>query len=585
MDAVSDPTVEVVVGMCASQTGKTEALNNVAGFHIDQDPAPILLLQPTLEMAEAWSKDRLAPMLRDSPCFAGKVQDPRSRDSGNTVRHKTFPGGHITMAGANSPASLASRPIRIVLADEIDRFPASAGAEGDPVSLARKRSKTFWNRKVVLTSTPTIAGLSRIEEAYEESDKRRYFVPCHDCGEFQVLKWPQVRWDEDRPSTAAYICESCGSAWSDQRRAGAVAKGQWRATAPFNGIAGFHIWQAYSPWVKLSEIVTEFLASRANPQRLKVFVNTELAETWKEKGDAPEWKRLYDRAEDYKIGTAPPGVLFLTAGIDIQHDRIEVFIWGWGRGLESWLVEYRVLPGDPYAEDVWAALDAVMAETWEHASSSSLSLSKVAIDSGYATTQVYAWAKKQRPGQVMVVKGVERGAAGVGHPTAVDVADQKGGKKKRRGATVYPVVGGIYKSELYGFLRLEAPTVESGDPFPPGYVHMGKFGEEIFKQITAEQLVTKTIKFRQRTEWEKTRERNEALDCRVYARAAAAIFGVDRFNDRHWAQFEAHLDARPAKAKATLKAESADEPEASEGAREAPRPGWISRGKKPWLRR
>ena len=544
MDAVSDPAVDTVVGMFGAQTGKTEGLNNVVGFHIDQDPAPILLLQPTLEMAEAWSKDRLAPMLRDTPCLAGKVNDPRSRDSGNTVRHKVFPGGHITMAGANSPASLASRPIRIVLADEIDRFPSSAGAEGDPVSLAKKRSKTFWNRKIVLTSTPTIAGHSRIEEAFEESDQRRYYVPCPDCGEHQVLKWAQVKWDNDNAATAAYACEVCGSLWNDQRRQGAIAKGEWRASKPFNGVAGFHIWQAYSPWVKLSELVAEFLLCRSNPERLKVFVNTELAETWKERGEAPEWKRLYDRAEEYAIGTAPAGVLFITIGIDVQHDRIELYVWGWGRGLESWLIEYRVLQGDPYQDEVWLALDSVLAETWPHERGGQLPPVKVAIDAGYATTRVHAWVKKH-PGRVVAVKGTDFGSTGVGHPQAVDVAEKGSKKKKRRSGTQYPVVSGIYKSEFYGYLRLESPTRESGDPYPPGYVHLAKFDEEVFKQLTAEQLVTKIVKFRKRTEWEKTRERNEALDCRVYARAAAAIFGVDRFQEKHWAALEQQLGTAP----------------------------------------
>jgi phage terminase large subunit GpA-like protein len=534
-------------------------------------------------MAEAWSKDRLAPMLRDSPCFAGKINDPRTRDSGNTVRHKVFPGGHITMAGANSPASLASRPIRVVLADEIDRFPASAGTEGDPVTLAKKRSKTFWNRKVVLTSTPTIAGASRIEEAYEESDQRRYFVPCHDCKEYQVLKWPQVRWDKDDASTATYVCESCGSLWNDQRRMAAVSKGEWRATAPFNGIAGFHIWQAYSPWVKLSEIVAEFLASRANPQRLKVFVNTELAETWKEKGEAPAWQRLYDRAEDYKIGAVPDGVLFLTAGVDIQQDRIEIFIWGWGRDLESWLIDHRILYGDPYAEVVWAALDLVVAETWATEGGVDLPLVKCGTDAGYATTQVYAWVKRH-PSLAIAVKGVEHGAAGVGHPKSVDTLKEKNGKKQRRGGTIYPVVGGIYKAELYGFLRLEAPTRESEDPYPAGFVHMAKFSEEVFKQITAEQLVTKTVKFRSKTEWEKTRERNEALDCRVYARAAAAVYGIDRFNEKHWIALETHLAAvapKPKKPEQAARANERDPTPTGEGRKG----GWIGQRRGSWLKR
>lgn len=581
MDAENDPRVEVIVGMFSAQTGKTETLNNVVGYHIDQDPSPMLQLQPTLDMADTWSKDRLAPMLRDTKRLRGKVRDAKSRSSGNTIRHKKFPGGHLTMAGANSPASLASRPIRIVLADEIDRFPPSAGTEGDPVSLAKKRSKTFWNRKIFLTSTPTIAGHSRIEEAFEESDQRRYFVPCPDCGERQYLKWPQVKWENEDYRTAAYACEACGSLWNDQQRMAAVAKGEWRATAPFTGTAGFHIWQAYSPWVKLWEIVKEFFDARKNPERLKVFVNTELAETWKERGEAPEWKRLYDRAEEYAIATAPAGVLFITIGIDVQHDRIEVYVWGWGRGLESWLIEYRVLQGDPYQDDVWTALDAVIAETWPHEKGGQLPAVQTAIDAGYATTRVHAWVKRHL-GRVVAVKGTDFGSTAVGHPQAVDIGEGKSKKKKRRAGTQYPVVSGIYKSEFYGYLRLESPTRESGDPYPPGYVHLAKFDEEVFKQLTAEQLVTKVVKFRKRTEWEKTRERNEALDCRVYARAAAAIFGVDRFQEKHWATLEQQLGAaaKPAKKKPAQPAAKTNE----EVTAKPQRKSWLGPRRGSWLR-
>ena len=186
-------------------------------------------------MAGAFSKDRMAPMLRDTPALRGLVKDARARDSGNTMLHKTFPGGHITMTGANSPAGLASRPIRIVLCDEIDRYPESAGTEGDPVSLARKRTATFWNSKLVLTSTPTIKDLSRIEQAYLASDQRRYWVPCPDCGEFQVLKWANVRWDEGKPETAHYVCEHCGSCLDEQHKTTMLQAGEWRADATFKG--------------------------------------------------------------------------------------------------------------------------------------------------------------------------------------------------------------------------------------------------------------------------------------------------------------------------------------------------------------
>ena len=230
MDAINDPEVETVVVMSSAQVGKTEIILNVVGFHIDQDAAPILVVMPTLEMAQAWSKDRLAPMLRDTPALKNRVADSRTRDSGNTILHKTFPGGHLTASGANSPASLASRPVRIVLLDEVDRYPVRSGVEGDPVNLAFKRASTFWNRKRVMTSTPTIKGASRIEAAFEENDKRRYFVPCPDCDESQHLRWSQVQWPsepEHRPEEAVYVCEHCGSCWDDATR--------WRAVRAGNG--------------------------------------------------------------------------------------------------------------------------------------------------------------------------------------------------------------------------------------------------------------------------------------------------------------------------------------------------------------
>lgn len=584
MDAVSDPDVTSIVVKKGSQGGWTEIINNIVGFHIHQDPAPILVIQPTLAMGKAWSNDRLSPMIRDTPEIADIFKKIKSRDRNNTQLYKKFPGGHVSIAGANSPSSLASRPIRLVLGDEVSRYPASAGKEGDPLTLAHKRTSTFWNRKHLAGSTPTIAGSCRIDEAWEESDKRLYHVPCHDCGDMQTLVWSQVKWTGAKASTAFYACISCGAVWDDGDRHEAVSRGDWRATAPFNGIAGFHFWQAHSPWVALEEMVAEFLAAQGNPQRLKVFINTALGETWKEKGEAPEWKRLYDRAEDYKIGALPKGVLFLTAGVDVQHDRIEIYIWGWGRGLESWLIEYRVLAGDPYQADVWTSLDAVVAETWPHEKAADMPLVKVAIDAGYASTRVHAWTKKH-PGKVVAVKGVELGAAGVGHPQAVDVAPDQGKKKKRRAGTVYPVVGGIYKSEFYGYLRLDAPSRESDEPYPQGYVHLAKFDEEVFQQLTAEQLVTRTVKFRKKTQWEKTRERNEALDCRVYARAAAAIYGIDRFRDKHWAQLEAHLGAKPKKPKKAKPAEVDRAAEIAPAPEKKTRKRWLGQRNRPWLRR
>lgn len=265
MNAFSDPTIETVVVMSSAQVGKTEILNNVIGYHVAQDPSPMLVVQPTLDMAQTWSKDRLAPMLRDTPVLSGLVKDPRARDSGNTTLHKVFPGGHITSCGANSPASLASRPVRIVLCDEVDRYPLSAGSEGDPVSLARKRATTFWNRKIGLFSTPTVKGVSRIEQAWEESDKRRFHVACPDCETYQPLIWAQVSWTE--PHDARYTCSHCGSLWDDGQRVRSIRKGKWIASGETKKVAGFHLSGLYSPWTPLADAVEDFLQAKNNQRR------------------------------------------------------------------------------------------------------------------------------------------------------------------------------------------------------------------------------------------------------------------------------------------------------------------------------
>ena len=391
----------------------------------------------------------------------------------------------------------------------------------------------------------------------------------------QTLEWAQVHWTGGNPDTAHYACIECGGLWDDADRNYAVSRGEWRATAPFTGIAGFHISQIYSPFVVLREMVEEFEGAKGNPQRLKVFINTGLGETWKEKGEAPDWLRLYERADDYRIGSVPQGVLFLTAGIDVQGNRLEISIWGWGRGLESWLIDHRVIEGDPYTAAPWAELDKAVNETWPHPSGVNMPLVKVAIDTGYADTEVFKWLRKKDKGIFLGVKGTAKGAAALGMPTAIDVADKLGKKKRRRAGRVWPVVSGLYKSEFYGYLGLDRPTSESGLACPPGYVHLAKFPEEIFKQLTSEQLVTTVKKSRRKTEWEKNRERNEALDCRVYARAAAAVYGVDRFEDRHWQELEYFLQAqaKPKKIKAAPPIEMAE----SQSAETAQKPRrWVA---------
>ncbi len=549
MDAISDPTVETAVIMSSSQIGKSECLGNMVGYHIDQDPAPIMVVMPTERDAETWSKDRFSPMARDTPCLRDKIADPKSRDGNNKILHKRFPGGHLTIVGANAPSGLASRPIRLLLCDEVDRYPFSAGAEGDPVNLAKKRTVTFWNRKIVLVSTPTNKGASRIETAYEESDQRQYWVPCQECGEAQVLVWGQVRWDkteqgEHRPETARYECIHCGARWDDQTRWAAVGKGEWRARRPFAGIAGFHLNEIYSPWVRLEAMVKAFLSARAGgDEAMKTFVNTSLGETWVETGDAPDWQRLAGLKEDWPAGTVPERGLFLAAGADVQKDRIEVDVWAWGRGLESWLIDHVVIEGGPADPECWAKLSELLGRTWTHASGAHLTIARLAIDTGYETSAVYGWARAVGFGQVAPVKGVEgfNRAAPVTGPTFVDATIA--GKRLRRGARLWTVAVSTFKAETYRFLRQERPTAEeiaAGATYPPGTVHLpGWVDSEWLKQLVAEQLVTvKNKRGFARLEWQKLRERNEALDARVYARAAAWIAGADRWSEAQWAELE-----------------------------------------------
>ena len=260
MDCISDPRTREVVIMAGAQVAKTEVILNTIGYLIDYDPSPMIAVQPNLDMMKAFSKDRIAPMIRDTRVLSKRVQDAKSRNADNTISQKTFPGGHLTMIGANSPAGLASRPIRAVFFDEVDRFPLSAGTEGDPVKLAIKRTTTFWNRIIVMVSTPTVKDGSRIEKAYLSGDQRERWCPCPHCGDKHVLKWKNIQWSDGDPHSAEYICPDCGCAWTDAQRINSVRQGEWRAKRPFKGIASFHVPGLISPFVSMAEAVTDFLA-------------------------------------------------------------------------------------------------------------------------------------------------------------------------------------------------------------------------------------------------------------------------------------------------------------------------------------
>lgn len=557
-----------VVFMKSAQVGATEAGNNWIGFCIDQAPGPFLAAQPTSDLAKRFSQQKLDPMIEDSPKLRQKVMPSRSRDSGNTTFGKKFPGGLLLLTGANSAVALRSFSARYVFLDEVDAYVGDLDGEGDPVKLAEARTNSFGHRKkLFLASTPTIRGMSRIEREFDLSDQRRYHVPCPHCGVLQWLQFPRLRWEPGKPKSVHYLCEGCEEPILERFKTWFLdpANGaRWIATAPEEQIekaredqvAGFHINALYSPlgWLSWDAIVRAWEEAQGNDGELKTFKNTVLGESWQERGEAPDWQRLYERRDQrLMLGTAGRGVLLLTAGADVQRDRIEVSVYGWGREGRSWLVDHVVLEGDPMGEAVWTALTEFCTETWGHESGARLGIARLAIDSGdgATTNRVYAWVRRQGRGQVVAIKGrpgFDR-AMPVDGPHYVEVTE--GGRKVRRGVAIWNISVAVLKAETYRFLRLTAPTdeeLQEGATFPPGYINLpAGTTAEFLKQLTAEQLMTiRTKRGGQKLEWQQMRERNEALDCRVYARAAAWLIGLDRWDDRKWAILEAQVaDASP----------------------------------------
>ena len=513
MQAISDPKIENIVFMTGAQIGKTEIINNSVGYYVSQDPSPMLVVQPTLELAKMWSSDRLSPMLRDTPVLKNLVKDPRSRDSGNTLYQKQFPGGYIAIVGANSPSGLAARPIRCVFLDEVDRYPASAGSEGDPIELSKARTKTFtYNRKIVMVSTPTNKGASRIENAFEESDKRYYYVPCPDCKHEQRLIWSNVNWEEDKPETASYICEECGSAWDDAMRYRAIKNGNWVATEDFNGTAGFHISGIYSPWTPLSEAVRGFLVAKKMPDTLRVFVNTYLAETWEDQGERVDDYAVAERAEPFgdKLDS---NIMLLTCGVDVQDDRLELEVVGWGKDEESWSIDYRTLYGDPSTPHLWNDLENILKNIYETEDGRQLQIRSACIDSGGHYTQaVYNFVRPREGRRVFAIKGMGGESRPiVSRPTRNNIG-------KIRLFTL-----GVDSIKELIFSRLKISEVGAG------YCHFpDDRSDEYFKQLaSSEKIVTKFHKGFPRREFVKTRTRNEALDCRVYAIGALSILNLN----------------------------------------------------------
>jgi phage terminase large subunit GpA-like protein len=527
LDSPCDPEVLETVYLMGKQLGKTECINNLVGFYIHWDPSPILVVYPTLDSAKAWSKSKFMPMVRATQPLAQCLMRMKSRDSDNTILHKRFPGGEISVSGANSPSGLRQRSKRVVVQDEIDAM--EPNAEGDPCELADGRAENFHNAVFVKSSTPTLKGLSRIEGAFQRTDQRYFFVPCHACGAMQILRWCQVKWPEGKPAEAFYECEQCKSPWTDADRINAVKRGEWRATAQFAGRRGFHLSGLYRIMGKkrifrsyLHEFADGFLKSKSKGKfALMVWVNTFLAETWEDEAENIEGSHIFKRREDYLTPAGiPNGVLLVTAGVDVQGDRLEAEAIGWGDGEESWGLGVKVFPGNPLSPGVWRDLDEwLTSESWRRVDGVTLRIASAGIDTGGQvggegwSDTVHGFCKPRFARRIYAVKGSNV----AGRPIAANPI-----RGNRRRCPVFMIGTDTAKGLIYGRLKLE----EKG----PGYMHFPTgiqhgYTEDWFKGLTAEKIITEHVKGFPKRRWVKIPgRRNEPLDVRVYATAAMCIF-------------------------------------------------------------
>ena len=525
MDAITDISIRKVVIMSAAQVGKTDAMVlNPIGYYVHYDPSPIMVIQPTIDMAEKFSKEKLSPMIRDTPVIAERINE-KSRNSGNTIMQKIFPGGFVTIAGANSPTGLRSHTVRILLADEIDGYPASAGSEGDPLMLATKRQTTYWNKKQVSISTPTIKGASRIEVEYEHSSKGEWNTPCPCCGELQPLVWSGVVFDKDDLTEINYVCSKCGVISSEAEWKEKFIDGKFVHEDPENPVKGFHLNTLASTLTTWREVVEKFLVAneevkKGNVELMKVWTNTEMGQTWEEDGETIEDEELIKRRENYNC-EIPADVLYLTAGVDTQDDRFEVEVVGWGPEYESWGIKFAALYGDTgnMQDPVWDNLDAFLSQSFEKPDGSKLKIIVTCMDSGgHRTNQVYKFCKARFNRRIFAIKGSNDSAAAY---------IQKPTKNNREQAYLFTIGVDTGKSWLMDRLKLSEPG--------PGFCHFPRedgrgYDEKYFKGLTSEKKVMRYKMGRPYFAWElKDRgehRRNEALDCRNYATAAIEISGL-----------------------------------------------------------
>lgn len=532
MNAFNDPKVSSIVMVAASQVGKSEFLLNCIAYTIGQDPASTMFIQPTLDDARKFSRLRIAPMIRDSKPLRTKVSDVKSRDSGNTILQKAFPGGMLTITGSNSASALASTPARYIFGDERDRWAASAGTEGDPWELAKARQATFYNRKSVETSTPTIKGRSNIETSFDRGTQERWCHQCPSCGEWHEIRFDDIRFDYEEQTvnrkknyivkSLHWLCKSCGCLHTEDEMRRQPAK--WIADNPDaykRGVRSFWLTAFASPWMPWATNIQRFLEARKDPERLKVVYNTLLGELWEDRGDLEDEDSMLARREDYDA-ELPDGVLVLTCGVDTQDNRLEYEVVGHGHFKESWGIKKGFIMGKPDNEEVWAKLDDVIDHVYKFKSGKGLKISMTCVDSGgHYTQEVYAACRARFTKRVFAIKG--KGGPDipfVGLPTKVALKDNK-----RITCYLYTIGVDAGKSKIMDSLKVQEPGANYSH-FPRG--ERG-YDSAYFTGLLSEKLVLSHTGRGDRWVWVKLpgHQRNEALDCRNYANAALRIIDPD----------------------------------------------------------
>lgn len=520
MDSLSNySTYKKIIVMKGAQLGLTEAGNNWLGYIIDNSPAPTLMVQPTEDMVKRNSKMRIDTMIDSSPNLRLKVSKMKSKSGENTINQKNFPNGILLMAGANAPSGLRSVPVKNIFLDEVDAYPSDLGGEGSPIDLATARTRTFRNnKKIFIISTPTIKGASVIEAEFLKTDQNYFHVPCPHCGCFHTLEFENLRWDKKNYNEAKMMCPECGELISERNKPKMLKAGIWKPKCEEKidmDTIGFHISSLYSPygWHSWGDMAKDYDEASDDPAKMKTFINTELGETTEESGERPEWRNVYNKRELYSTNTIHDDICFLTCGVDIQKDRIELEIVGWLADKQSYSIDFRVLLGNTTLPDVWGQLEEILDETWERSDGISLGIVRMCVDSGYNTSEVYDFCRNHSP-RAIAIKGQNNLGIAFAPPRQVDYnrKGQKIGKAKQWNIGV-----SFLKAEFYAWITLEPKE----GIYPPRYCHFPQYDERYFEGLISEEFV------QSKNKWVKKYERNEPLDTRIYARAAAAIVGLD----------------------------------------------------------